>query len=64
MFFIEVFERVHRDREAEYLQLSRDNDIIVKQNEPGMPDGAPQRAANSAGVTCWTFVVGVSIRWA
>ena len=36
MFFIEVFERVHRDRESDYLKLSRDNDVVVRQNEPGM----------------------------
>ena len=55
MFFIEVFERVHRDREAEYLQLSRDNDIIVKQNEPGMLIHVQTRVAEDE--------VSVTYRW-
>lgn len=55
MFFIEVFERVHRDRESEYLKLSRDNDIIVKETEPGMLVHVQTRVAEDD--------ISVTYRW-
>ncbi len=35
-FFLEAFEHVHKDRAAEYEELSRQTDLKVKETEPGM----------------------------
>ena len=35
LFFLEAFERVHKDKAAEYERLSREVDNKVKETEPG-----------------------------